>query len=189
MSNTAIVDKFERIVRCVQYNQIQVKSLNIPKIKSWAEANLKSEVNQLTNSGWNLDSDNTWQELVFSNSLIDWYGNAINLYVTSYYTDYLLASRVISSKLFKGFRSTLGIHNHVCLLLDPIILLEPDDLDTIYENLDAEKGFTILNLSHYNDQEALKSEYTDEWGWLESDSDTSLWTADQLSKVTGTEEW
>lgn len=184
MKNQEIAYKFKQLVKSVGYNQIRIQDINVDQLIEWSKQNLTSEVNQILELGWNLQDSNTWHELVFSNCVLNWYGNVISFYVTSSYVDFNLASKVISSPLFNKYREDFNFYNQVCLLLDPVIMIEQEDLDIIYQSLDIQLKYSILNLSHYADNESLKPEYLDDWGWL----DDELKTTKKGSIVTG-QEW
>lgn len=179
-----IKTKFNQIVRRLNYNQITVLDIDAAKIESWSYKNIPDVVSQLETLGWNLDNDNTWEETIFLNSIIKWYGNRIGLYITSSYLDYKLAYSLLDTVEFSNLRKDFNLSNHTVLLLDPIILIDCEDLDSIYNNLDFTKHYGYIDYSHYDDKEQLYKDYLDEWNWLQAeDQDDTIWTGRQINKV------
>jgi hypothetical protein len=185
MSN--VRHKFNQIIRKLNYNQIKVLDIDSTKLEEWSYNNIPEVVKQLKPLGWDLEADSTWEETLFLNTIIKWYENKVGLYVTSSYLDYKLASSLLDTIEFSNLRKYFNLSNHSIILVDPIILIEIDDLDTLYCKLDFSKGYSSIDYSHYdNDKDVLYKEFLEEWNWLEAenqDENEMVWTAKQIHKV------
>lgn len=169
MNNEELSDKFKHIVKKLNYSQIFIDPLNIKNIETWSRYNLSFEVNQLELLGWDLFDANTWKELVFSNCLLSWYKKRINFFITGSEYELNLAYKTLNYPIFSKFRNYFNIDSHVCLLLDPIILIEEEDLDIIYNNINDDENVIKMSLSHYDENESIQEKYREEWGWLDEE--------------------
>lgn len=178
-----VTTKFQTLVRRLNYSQIRLARVNIERIKTWAKEHMPLVVEELVEKGWDLENDDTWAELMFVNTPLSWYGKNILLYVTPSYTDFKLAQKVLSTKCFARFRADFGIDLHAVVLVDSVIFLVPEDLDSIYCSFDFEKGHSIIDFSHYDDEDQLEEQYAEDWDWLQAESEEAPWNAFQIVKA------
>lgn len=161
-----ILAKFEYLVRKLNYSQIQLKTLDPVQIETWARETMPLVVKELKDLNWNLKDEKTWTEVVLSNALIDWYGRKVCLYITTSYLDFKLAQKIFKTRCFANYRKSFGIDAHSVVMVDPVIFLTPESLDSIYCSLDFDKGWSVLDFSHYDEEDNLEDEFEEEFGWL-----------------------
>lgn len=166
-----VLSKFEKLVRRLNYNKIKLVDISIHKIQDWCYIHLPDIVSQLETLNWDLSREETWTETVFINFCLKWYDKNVALYITTSLIDFNLANKVIKTKKFFKFRKALNIDAQCIVLVDPTIFLEMEDLDTIYIALDFNKGYSGIDLSHYDEEDNLENELKEKWGWLEHEED------------------
>jgi hypothetical protein len=172
------------MVRRLNYNQIKLVGINAEHVKQWSCEKMPLVIEQLEPLGWDLSKDTTWTETVFVSTVLDWYGNRIALFLTPSYTDFDLAKSVIKTKCFADFRKEFKIDVHATVLINPVIFLIPEDLDSLYVNFDFNKGYSAIDFSHFDDEDELEESYVEEWGWLQAeDSDAIEWSGYQIKQI------
>lgn len=178
------VSKFEQLIRNLKYNQIQLRELNIDKVESWCNTYMPEVVQELISLGWDLSNDLTWSETVFVSTLLKWYDLKVALFITPSILDYNLANKIIKTKAFKKFRADFSIDTHTTVLVNNIIFLLPDDLDSIYLTFDLSKGYSSIDFSHFDEDENLDSDYVQEWKWLMlEENDNDSWESTNYQQV------
>lgn len=178
-----VVNKFKGLIRQLNYNQIKVVDTNTPLIKNWCISNIPKIVNQLEPLGWNLSKDETWEETILTNAFINWYGENIGVFVTSSFCDYRLAYSCYKSLEFKNLRDALNLKQQAVVLVDSTMFIEVNELDVLYENFNFKKGYSKLDLSHYDNKENIIPSHISEWSWLQSvEEDDIIWSIEQYNK-------
>jgi hypothetical protein len=179
-----ILGKFEYLVRRLNYSQLRLQEFDVEEIKVWAYREMPLVIEELIDKNWNLEDDFTWTELVLSNALLRWYDKKVCVYITSSYLDFKLAQKIFKTKCFDSYRKEFGIDAQVLVLVDPIIFLAVDDLDSIYCGLNFETGYSLIDLSHYkDDDDSLEEQYLMDYSWLEVEgTPDDIWNASQKSQ-------
>jgi hypothetical protein len=176
-----VVAKFQRLIRKLNYSKIRLVDFNVFDIRDWCMRHMPQVVDQLEELNWDLSAEHTWTEAVFVNTAIKWYDKNVAVYITSSLLDYNLANKVIATTKFKCFRQRFFIDAQCIVLVDPTIFLEPEDLDLIYMAFDFEKGYSGVDLSHYDEEDNLDLDVQPEWGWLEEEDE--YWDSSQTERA------
>lgn len=175
-----IVTKFETLIRRLNYSQIRLLPIDSESIKHWVIRSMPQVVEELDTLGWDLSADRTWTETVFINILLKWYDKKVALFLTPSMVDYKLAFKVFGYPIFAQFRQTFGIDCQMAVLINPLIFLVPEDLDSIYLGLDFTKGYSCIDFSHFDENDELELEYQKDWDWLMiEEGDGREWTSFQ----------
>lgn len=180
----SLQSKFENLVRNLNYSKLQIARINAESVKRFCIQEMPEVVSQLEDLRWTLSDDKTWLETVFVNVCMHWYDKRIALYITSSAVDFNLAKKVFSTRTFAKFRAKFKLDAHAAVLINPVIFLEAEDLDSIYINFDFDKGYSAIDFSHYDENDVLEETYENDWGWLENtDEEAPEWTHLQLIKA------
>lgn len=177
-----VKSKFENLIRSLQYDCIKLTSIDVEEIKEWSYANMPLVIEEMVLLGWDLTDDTTWLENTFSNHVLTWYDKRIAVFVTPSLYDFNLCQRVLRTKTFANFREHFKLDLHLALLVHPVIFIKPYDLDDIFVNFDFEKGWSVIDYSHCDEEGELEPSYQEEWGWLEY-GDADEWDATQVAKA------
>lgn len=176
--------KFENLIRKLNYKQIQMTTLDVAKIEAWCKQRMPLVVDELIAEGWDLSNDDTWLTNTFCDHTIYWYGKKVNVFITPSLTDFNLFNKVINYKKFREFRNVFNIDMQCAILVHPVIFLGFQDLDTIYLNFDFDKGYCAIDMSHFDEEDELDDNVTEEYSWLLYDSsNTDEWDAEQIAKA------
>lgn len=180
----SITNKFETLIRRLNYSCISFSTLDVSKIENWCRKEMPLVVEELVDNGWDLSKDDTWLTNTFTDYTLDWYDKRVAVFLTSSWQEYKLFSKVINYKKFQEFRKHFNIDMQVCLLVHPVIFLEIEDLDTIYLNFDFDKGYCHIDVSHFDDDDNLEENFDSSWSWLMYDnSSNDEWSVDQVAKA------
>lgn len=153
MKNLKLINKFETMIRRLDYPNIMLTTPPYSKIKDFAKQHMTKELSQMNSSGWDLHNIDTYLELVYINTSLLWYQKRVAVYLTPSYVDYKQSMEVIDSELFQRFRNVVGFDYHVVILLSPIIFLEPEELDDIWVAIDKNKGTAVIDMSGFIEDE------------------------------------
>jgi len=176
-------NKFETLIRKLNYNQIQLATLDVSKIEAWYKKYMPGVVDELINNGWDLSNDDTWLDNSFCNHTIYWYGHKVTTFVTASLADYNLFTKVINYPKFRKFRKDFKIDVQCAILVHPVIFLGNQDLDTIYLNFDFDKGHCSIDMSHFDEDDNL-IDTEEDYNWLLYDSsEEKEWTSEQVSQA------
>lgn len=169
-----VKSKFDKLIKRLNYANVQLSTIDVTRIRAWCLKHMPKVVEELVSLGWDLEDRDTWLETVFVNTPMQWYGNNIGLYVTSSYTDYVLAKKVIKTPTFKKFRKDFNIDCHAVILFDPLMFIKAEDLDEIYLSFDFDKGYSFLDFSYYDDEDNLIDSVSSDWGWLTAEGNSEF---------------
>jgi hypothetical protein len=168
MAKIDVQQRFRRLIKKLNYNQIQLENINVNELVTFLRTYMPKVVAQLEPLGWDLSQDDTWLETAFITSLTTFYGKRVLVFITDSYSDYKLVERVFESPIMRKLWKQFNIDAHTAVLVDSSIFIEPEQLDDIYINLDFECKWSLLDLSGYDENDELLSPYLETWGFLEN---------------------